>query len=200
MWPQAVSSWNPMLWPSSALRSLFGDPVLQRPGREAPPLEKPTWPRPGACTQGSASKPPLHPPPSPLKHPGPAFPPRSYGAVLRLGPAFSRVAAPSQALTMTPSVPRSRTATCTCTCAGRTTPMCRVLCIRRTARPASSWAQVGDHRSRTARAELQFRVGLDGHRPGATLCPLGQCQSIPRKPRSPGTSPGGMSVWSRVGT
>lgn len=155
-----AGSWSAILWLSSALRSLFGEPALQHPGREAPPLEKPTWPRPEACTQGSASKPPPHPPPSPPKHPGPAFPPRSHGTVLRLGPAFSRVAAPSQALTATPSLPRSRTATCTCTCAGRTTPTCRVPCTRRTARPASSWAQVGGRRSRTARAELQSRGDL----------------------------------------
>lgn len=145
----------------------------------------PTWGlHPGVSLQASS-------PPSSLssKTPWPCLPAQKPRGCAPPGSCSFSGAAPSQALTMTPSVPRSRTATCTCTCAGRTTPTCRVPCTRRTARPASSWAQVGDHRSRTARVEPQFRAGLDGHRPGATLCPLGQCQSIARKPRSPGTSP-----------
>ena len=138
-----AGSWSPVLWPSSALRSHFGEPTLQHPGRESPPLEKPTWPRPADLHPGvslQASSPPSS---HSSKTPWPCLPTQPPRGCVPPGPCFFSGHRSPQALTTTPCLPCSPTATCTCTCAGRTTPTCRARCTPRTAPPACSRAQVG---------------------------------------------------------
>ena len=94
---------SPVRRPSSALRGHVGEPTLQHPGWENPPLEKPTWPRADSLHLAVSLQASF--PPSPDSSEALLIPPsqpKSHRGGFSLSLTFSQVTSPSQVLTVAP--------------------------------------------------------------------------------------------------